>query len=52
MDANEAVLVCKANLEWPTKKVQYKLATIRLVRNDLREMFVEVSGFAGMFIII
>lgn len=52
MDANEAVLVCKANLEWPTKKVQYKLATIRLVRNDLREMFVEVGGFAGIFITI
>lgn len=50
MDPNNASLSCVANIVWTNslgttiKKVAYKQATLRLVRNTLKEMFLEVSG--------
>lgn len=51
MDApNDIVsLVCAVNIDWvnsqgvSVRRIAHKSATLRLVRNDLREMFVEVS---------
>ncbi|EDW03995.1 ATP-dependent DNA helicase PIF1 [Drosophila grimshawi] len=49
MDLNDAVLTCAVNIHWTNtvgitgRKLCYKTATLRLVRNDLREMFVEVT---------
>ncbi|KAH8324447.1 hypothetical protein KR074_007803 [Drosophila pseudoananassae] len=49
MDLNDAVLTCAVNMQWtnsvgvPARKLAYKTATLRLVRNDLRELFVEVT---------
>ncbi|KAH8283091.1 hypothetical protein KR054_012030 [Drosophila jambulina] len=49
MDLNDAVLTCAVNMEWTNsvgvtgRKLSYKTATLRLVRNDLRELFVEVT---------
>lgn len=43
-------LVCVANIDWlnsegvSVRRIALKTATLRLVRNDLREMFVEVSA--------
>nr|XP_029710981.1 ATP-dependent DNA helicase PIF1 [Aedes albopictus] len=50
MDPNNASLSCVANIVWSNnlgttiKKAVYKQATLRLVRNTLKEMFLEVSG--------
>lgn len=58
MDINDAVLVCNANLEWfnvhgiTTKKITYKMATLRLIRNEFREIFVEVFFLHKFFTII
>ena len=49
MDLNDAVLTCAVNIQWTNsvgvtgRKLQYRVATMRLVRNDLREIFLEVS---------
>ncbi|XP_017047634.1 ATP-dependent DNA helicase PIF1 [Drosophila ficusphila] len=49
MDLNDAVLTCAVNMLWTNsvgvtgRKLAYKTATLRLVRNDLRELFVEVT---------
>ncbi|XP_034473631.1 ATP-dependent DNA helicase PIF1 [Drosophila innubila] len=49
MDLNDAVITCAVNIQWTNavgitgRKLTYKTATLRLVRNDLREMFVEVT---------
>jgi len=49
MDLNDAVLTCAVNMQWTNsvgitgRKLAYKTATLRLVRNDLRELFVEVT---------
>ncbi|XP_017075450.2 LOW QUALITY PROTEIN: ATP-dependent DNA helicase PIF1 [Drosophila eugracilis] len=49
MDINDAVLTCAVNMQWTNsvgitgRKLAYKTATLRLVRNDLRELFVEVT---------
>ncbi|XP_034099654.1 ATP-dependent DNA helicase PIF1 [Drosophila albomicans] len=49
MDLNDAVLTCAVNIQWTNgvgitgRKLAYKTATLRLVRNELREMFVEVT---------
>ncbi|KAH8262882.1 hypothetical protein KR044_001312 [Drosophila immigrans] len=49
MDLNDAVLTCAVNIHWTNavgitgRKLAYKTATLRLVRNELREMFVEVT---------
>ncbi|XP_017856975.1 PREDICTED: ATP-dependent DNA helicase PIF1 [Drosophila arizonae] len=49
MDLNDAVLTCAVNIHWTNavgitgRKLAYRTATLRLVRNDLREMFVEVT---------
>ncbi|KAH8273738.1 hypothetical protein KR018_011633 [Drosophila ironensis] len=49
MDLNDAVLTCAVNIQWTNavgvtgRKLAYKTATLRLVRNDLRELFVEVT---------
>lgn len=49
MDLNEAVLTCAINIQWTNavgvtgRKLVYRSATLRLVRNDIREIFIEVS---------
>ncbi|EDW75620.1 uncharacterized protein Dwil_GK23961 [Drosophila willistoni] len=49
MDLNEAVLTCAVNIHWTNavgvtgRKLAYKTATLRLIRNDLREMFLELT---------
>ncbi|XP_030555743.1 ATP-dependent DNA helicase PIF1 [Drosophila novamexicana] len=49
MDLNDAVLTCAVNIHWTNavgitgRKLAYRTATLRLVRNDLREIFVEVT---------
>ncbi|KAH8351898.1 hypothetical protein KR084_000446 [Drosophila pseudotakahashii] len=49
MDLSDAVLTCAVNMQWTNavgitgRKLAYKTATLRLVRNDLRELFVEVT---------
>lgn len=50
MDPNDASLTCVANVVWNNalgttiRKIVYKQATLRLVRNTLKEMFLEISG--------
>lgn len=50
MDQNEPVLSCVASVEWLNKneqtvrKISYKNAMLRILRNDLKELFVEVQG--------
>lgn len=50
MDANETTVSCAVTIDWQNaagesvRKVSHKLATLRLIRNELREMFVEVSA--------
>lgn len=51
MDSGESFLSCAVTLEWMTsqgsisRKVNYKTASLRLIRNEFREMFMEiVSG--------
>ncbi|XP_004530338.1 ATP-dependent DNA helicase PIF1 [Ceratitis capitata] len=50
MDLNDAVVTCAINILWSNsvgvtgKKIVFKTATLRLVRNDVRELFVEVTG--------
>jgi ATP-dependent DNA helicase PIF1 len=45
----DPTLSCSANIEWinsmsvTVKKIQYKNAMIKILRNDLREMFLEIS---------
>lgn len=49
MDLNDAVLTCAITLQWTNavgivgRKLVYRSATLRLVRNDIRELFIEVS---------
>lgn len=49
MDLNDTTLSCATNVDWlndqgvSVRRIVHKVATLRLVRNDLREMFVEVS---------
>ncbi|KAK0165579.1 hypothetical protein PV328_004083 [Microctonus aethiopoides] len=48
MESDSSYLNCTTNLEWiniqglTTKKANYKLAGLRLIRNNLRQMFIEV----------
>ncbi|XP_055639285.1 ATP-dependent DNA helicase PIF1 [Toxorhynchites rutilus septentrionalis] len=50
MDPNDASLTCVTTVEWlnatgtTIKKVSYKQATLRLVRNTLQELFLEIAG--------
>lgn len=50
MDCDDAVVTCAISIEWLNaqginmRKVSYKLATLRLIRNDTRELFIEVSA--------
>ena len=50
MDQNEPVLNCVASVEWlnkneqTIKKIAYKPASLNLSRNDLREIFLEVTA--------
>lgn len=45
----DPVLVCCATVEWlnsqglTMKKIQYKTAMVKMLRNDIREMFLEIS---------
>lgn len=49
MDITDTSIACAVSIDWhnqhgvSVRKIIHKLATLRLVRNDLREMFVEVS---------
>lgn len=49
MDLNDAVLTCAITLQWTDavgtvgRKLAYKTATLRLVRNDIRELFIECT---------
>ncbi|XP_073826368.1 pif1 DNA helicase isoform X2 [Musca autumnalis] len=49
MDLNDAVLTCAVNLQWTNatgtvgRKLAYRTATLRLVRNDIRELFIECT---------
>lgn len=49
MEGEDSVITCAVSIEWTnaqgvsTRKVSYKLATLRLIRSDTREMFVEVG---------
>uniref|UniRef100_A0A1B0B7Q8 ATP-dependent DNA helicase PIF1 n=1 Tax=Glossina palpalis gambiensis TaxID=67801 RepID=A0A1B0B7Q8_9MUSC len=49
MDLNDAVLTCGVNLQWMNvlgvigRKLTYKIATLRLIRNDIRELFIELT---------
>lgn len=49
MAAGDSFLSCAATLEWMTpqgsisRKVNYKTASLRLIRNEFREMFMEIS---------
>lgn len=50
MDGDETMLTCAISLDWlnaqgiSTRKISITLATLRLIRSDTREMFVEVSA--------
>lgn len=50
MDLNDAVLTCAVNILWTNavgvtgKKMVFRTATLRLIRNDVRELFIEVAG--------
>lgn len=50
MDLNDAVLTCGVNILWTNavgvtgKKLGFRTATLRLMRNDVRELFIEVTG--------
>ncbi|XP_061399651.1 ATP-dependent DNA helicase PIF1 [Musca vetustissima] len=49
MDLNDAVLTCAVNLQWTNatgtvgRKLAYRTATLRLIRNDIRELFIECT---------
>ena len=49
-DTESCYVICTARLEWLnaegciTRKVNYKIATLRLIRNNFREMLVEVRA--------
>ncbi|RVE49816.1 hypothetical protein evm_005546 [Chilo suppressalis] len=50
MDIGESFLSCAVTMEWVTpqgsisRKVNYKTASLRLIRNEFREMFMEISS--------
>lgn len=50
MDSHDSVVVCATTIEWlnqqaiVTRKVILKLATIRLIRNDIRQLYLEITG--------
>lgn len=50
MDSGESFLSCAVTIEWTTpqgsisRKVNYKTASLRLIRNEFREMFMEISS--------
>lgn len=49
MDCDDAVVTCAVSIEWLNaqgvniRKVSHRLATLRLIRNDVRELFIDVS---------
>ncbi|XP_037959629.1 ATP-dependent DNA helicase PIF1 [Teleopsis dalmanni] len=49
MDLNNAVMTCSVTVEWTTsagaigRKIAYRSATMRLIRNDMRELFLEMT---------
>lgn len=50
MESGETFLSCAVTVEWMTpqgsisRKVNYKTASLRLIRNEFREMFMEISS--------
>lgn len=49
MEGEDTVITCAVSIDWlntqgiSTRKISHKLATLRLIRNDIRELFIEVS---------
>lgn len=49
MDSEDTVITCAVSIEWlnaqgiSVRKITHKLATLRLIRSDTRELFVEVT---------
>lgn len=49
MDSEDTVITCAVSIDWlnaqgiSVRKVSHKLATLRLIRSDTREIFIEVS---------
>lgn len=49
MDLDDAVVSCAINIQWTNssgevgRKIAHKIATLRLIRNDLRELYLEIS---------
>ncbi|CAB3234137.1 unnamed protein product [Arctia plantaginis] len=50
MEAGESFLSCAVTMEWMTpqgsisRKINYKTASLRLIRNEFREIFMEISN--------
>ncbi|XP_055386721.1 ATP-dependent DNA helicase PIF1 [Condylostylus longicornis] len=50
MDLNDAVVTCACTLEWRNdagvtgRKVSYRIATLRLIRNSVREVYIEINN--------
>lgn len=50
MDLNDAVLTCVVSIQWTNavgvvgRKLAYKVATLRMIRNEIRELFIELSA--------
>lgn len=49
MDGEDTVITCAVSIEWlnaqgiSVRKISHRLATLRLIRSDTRELFIEVS---------
>lgn len=49
MDSEDTVITCAVSIDWmnsqgiSVRKISHKLATLRLIRSDTREIFIEVS---------
>lgn len=50
MDQDDVYVSCAVNIEWLNghgsivRKVNYRVATLRLIRNDMHDMFLEISA--------
>lgn len=50
METNDSLLCCAATVEWTSpqgsivRKLAFRSASLRLIRNEFREMFMEISG--------
>ncbi|XP_026473370.1 ATP-dependent DNA helicase PIF1 [Ctenocephalides felis] len=50
MDQNEVYVTCAVNIEWLNalgsiiRKANYRMATLRLIRNDMRDLLLEITA--------